>query len=165
MRHQPVQESQAVRFFRGDIPAREDEVDGPAVSQDPGQEPAHARVGRQVPFKEDAAEARILGTDAQVARERQAHAGAGTDAVHRGDSGFVQVVYGQRLVADPVKLVKELILGWGRLRAFRPGPTDVGTGAKSAACASQNDCPDVVVSADFLRRFEDFELESPAQGI
>ena len=130
-----------------------------------GHEPAHTGVRREVPFEEDAAEAGVLGANAQVAAKGHAHARAGAHAVHGGDGGLVEVVDGHRLAADPAPLVEPFVLGDGALFASGRRAGDVGAGAEAAAGARDDDGPDAVIGAGFGEDREEVLLEAAAEGV
>ena len=84
----PIDDAQRQALARVKRLCREIEFTRLAGSDEPGEEIASAEVAGKSDFRKCGDEARRLPRDAQIASERQCHAGAGRGAVHHRDRGF-----------------------------------------------------------------------------
>ena len=135
---------------------REDQVGGTRVPDDPRQEPRHARVGREVALEEHGAEAGLRRSHPQVAGERQAHAGAGGDAIDGGDRRLVETEHGHRLPAHPAELVHRVgFRTRRRCPGRRPRTGQVDARREPATHAGEYDGADVAVVLGLGQRRRD----------
>ena len=72
----------------------------------------------------------LRGANAQVASQRQTHAGTDGNAVYGGDRRLVQVIERQRLASYPAQVVQMVVLRWRLVRAIAGGEISPGTEAR-----------------------------------
>ena len=164
VRDAAVEQADVERFIGLDEAAGEDEFGGAGVADDAWQEPGHAGVGRERALEEDGLEAGFFGADADVAGEREAHAGAGGDAVDGGDGGLVDCAEGEGLRADPAEFVEPRALAVGDA-VLGGARGEVCAGAEAAPCAGDDQHAHVVVGAQLVGGGDHFVVQVAREGV
>ena len=163
-RRHSIHQTQPPSFVGVYAAAGEEQVERAAGAHDARQEVGQTGIRAQTSLDENRLEPGVFATHAHVAGQRQSHAGAGSDAVDRGDGGFVQSPRDhQRLPANPVVLVNAVAPAGVLVRRAVGG--QVGSGTKAPPGPGEYDHTNAVVVLNLPASFHHLQMEIAVDGV
>ena len=123
-----------------------------ADPDDPGEEPARARLGHDAPAGEHETELRVLGREPDVHRQGHRHADTDRGAVDRGDHGLLrrEDAKGQQAAAVAHDRLRTGRVASATVRERLAPTRQIGTGAEASPPTGHDDRTDVVVGVGLV---------------